>query len=200
MPNKINNLGLNAEHISANLQQYEAARTGFFTLLLPEELNQKILEKVASTFNRLTELPVNPTDAIRLNVVRTTVPGYSLEPLVYSRGNEKIKFAGVPTWKDGSITVDDVIGMDTKAVLLAWKELAYDTKSRKGGRMADYKYDTTLVEYTQDYEIVRTWILKGSWCSDVDDADFDKENDGKRQAGATIQYDRAEMSEADRTV
>ena len=59
--------------------------------------------------------------------------------------------------------------------------------------MADYKKTCTLVEYTQDYEQIRSWTLYGCWISSLSEDDFDKENDGKRQIRATIVYDRAVM-------
>jgi len=193
MVNNDYDVSLSAQHIAANLEKYEAARTGFFVFLVNEALNEKIRDKIINTFGRTAELLANASEAIKLNVVKASVPSFKVNVLEYTRGNEKIKFAGTPEWGDGSITVDDVVGLDTKAILLGWKELAYDTKTRKGGRMKDYKYDCTLIEYTQDYEPLRTWTLYGCWVSEVSDEDFDKENDGKRQLTATIQYDRAEM-------
>ena len=77
---------------------------------------------------------------------------------------------------------------------MAWLQLAYNVHTRKGGRMKDYKKTCTLIEYTQDYEQVRSWTLHGCWISNIDEEGFDKEGDGKRQISATIQYDRAEMN------
>jgi hypothetical protein len=37
----------------------------------------------------------------------------------YKRGNEVVNFAGVPSWEDGEIVVDDVVGLDTKSILMA---------------------------------------------------------------------------------
>jgi hypothetical protein len=90
--------------------------------------------------------------------------------------------------------VDDVVGMDTKSILMAWQALAYNVYTRKGGRMKDYKKTCTLIEYTQDFEQVRSWTLYGCWISDITEEDFNKEQDGKRQITAKIEYDRAEMN------
>ena len=59
--------------------------------------------------------------------------------------------------------------------------------------MKDYKKDCTLVEYTQDFEQVRSWKLYGCWVRNITEGDFDKEQDGKRQVTAEIVYDRAVM-------
>jgi hypothetical protein len=139
------------------------------------------------------KLPALAADILKLNVIKAPVPHFSLGVLEYKRGNETVKFAGTPTFESGSITVDDVVGLDTKSILMAWQALAYNVKTRKGGRMKDYKIDCQLTEYTQDFTVVRTWDLFGCWISKISEGEFDKENDGKRQLTATIEYDRAEM-------
>ena len=60
--------------------------------------------------------------------------------------------------------------------------------------MKDYKKNCTLIEYTQDFEQIRSWTLYGCWVSDIQEGDFDKENDGKRKITAKLEYDRAEMN------
>ena len=100
----------------------------------------------------------------------------------------------MPTFKDGSITVDDVVGLRTKDMLYAWQYLAYNPITRKGGRMKDYKKTCTLIEYTQDYEQIRYWTLYGCFVTGIDEGDFDRESDGKRQMTVSISYDRAIMS------
>jgi len=181
-----------AGHISTNLAYYEAARTGFFTLIVDDIDN--IIKASDSAQNPADRATIeHAQEYLTLNVVKAPVPHFSLTQLEYTRGNEKVKFAGVPTWESGTIVVDDVVGLDTKSILMAWQGLAYDVWTRKGGRMKDYKKDAVLIEYTQDYEEIRSWKLYGCWISDLSEDDFDKENDGKRQVTATIQYDRAEM-------
>ena len=187
--------GLSGQHISTNLANYEAARTGFFSFIV-NDIDGII--RASYSGDRSKELTAadkiaNAQQYLKLNVVKADVPHFSLEPLSYKRGNDTIKFAGTPTWEAGSLVVDDVVGIDTKSILMAWQALAYDVYSRRGGRMKDYKKDCTLVEYTQDFEEVRSWKLYGCWISDLSEDAFDKENDGKRQITATVQYDRAEM-------
>lgn len=76
---------------------------------------------------------------------------------------------------------------------MAWQALAYDVKSRKGGRMKDYKKTCTLAEYTQDYELIRQWKLYGCWVSEISEQNFNRESDEKRSITVKIPYDRAEM-------
>ena len=94
---------------------------------------------------------------------------------------------------DLGIVVDDVVGLRTKDMLYAWQYLAYNPITRKGGRMKDYKKTCTLIEYTQDYEQIRRWTLDGCFVTGIDEADFDRENDGKRQISVEFVFDRATM-------
>lgn len=186
---------LSAYHISTHLNDYEAARTGFFSLIV-SGLN----EIPAATFKG----EGNPTDNetigkqaeeyITLNVVKANVPHFSLTKLTYKRGNDVVHFAGIPEFQSGEITVDDVVGLDTKSILMAWQAQAYNVHTRKGGRMKDYKKTCTLIEYTQDFEQIRSWELQGCWIQDIQEDSFDKGADNNRQIRATIVYDRAIMS------
>jgi len=181
---------LTAEHLAANGYSFaEAARTGFFTFIISDldGIQRPETTDASKTFPTAKE-------AIKLHVIKAPVPHFSLEVLEYRRGNEQVKFAGVPTFDSGSLVVDDVIGPDTKSILVAWHQKAYDPHTRMGGRMKDYKRLCTLAEYSQDYVALREWTLYGCWISELSEDDFDKENDGKRQITATIQYDRAEMT------
>lgn len=191
MPNS-----LNAYHISSDYANYEAARSGFFSLLI-HDIDDRLVTAAFSSMpdgEEKADKIKNAQEGIKLNVVKAPVPHFSIKVEQYRRGNDVVKFAGVPDFKEGSIVVDDVIGIDTKAILMAWQALAYDVKTRKGGRMASYKKNCTLIEYTQDFKQIRNWTLYGCWVSDLTEGDFDKENDGKRQITAKIEYDRAEVS------
>jgi hypothetical protein len=192
---------LNTLHISENLAAYEAARNSFFVFYVdPTQLTNLYSpdfdpDSGEATVEDGTRFDGQiASDALRLNVVKSSVPNFTIEPLEYRRGNDVVKFAGVPTFKDGSITVDDVVGLRTKDMLYAWQYLAYNPITRKGGRMKDYKKTCTLIEYTQDYEQIRYWTLYGCFVTGIDEGEFDRENDGKRQMTVAISYDRAIMS------
>lgn len=196
--NKYN--GNNTVHIAGGLEAFEAARSGFFALIIDaSQLNN--LPKPTYTS---TDLDAVPTDAdlykaedyqevLKLAVTKCDVPSYEVTTFEYRRGNDVVKFAGIPTFKGGSLTVDDYIGIDTKSMLYAWLRLAYDPFTRKGGRMKDYKKNCTLVEYTQDYQVVRQWKLEGCFITSIGEDAFNRESDGKRQMTVDFSYDRAEM-------
>lgn len=198
---------LNTLHISENLAAYEAARNSFFVFYVdPTQLTNLYSPDFdpdsgeAKVEDGTLFDGQMASDAIRLNVVKSSVPNFTIEPLEYRRGNDVVKFAGVPTFSAGSITVDDVVGLRTKDMLYAWQYLAYNPITRKGGRMKDYKKTCTLIEYTQDYEQIRYWTLYGCFITSIDEDGFDRENDGKRQMTVSISYDRAIMSIDGKTV
>ena len=125
--------------------------------------------------------------------MKASVPNFKVETHSYRRGNDVIKFASTPTFEDGSITIDDVVGLHVKDILYSWLYLAYDPHTRKGGRMKDYKKTCTLLEYTQDYQLIRYWTLEGCFIKGIDEGDFDRENDDVRQLTVSISFDRAMM-------
>ena len=191
---------LNTKHISTNLANYEAARNAFFTLdidfripgtdvvnlLKPDYTGDPAAAKDSDYLDS-----VKAGESVRLNVTKAPVPHFSIGTEEFRRGNDVVKFATVPTWDAGSIEVDDLVGLRTKDILMSWQYLAYNPNTRLGGRMRDYKKTCTLMEYTQDYELIRTWTLEGCFITKLTESDFDRENDGKRKITAEISYDRA---------
>jgi hypothetical protein len=186
---------LSAQHISTNLANYEAARSGFFSLIVNDIDNLVSAaytgDPAAATAN--DKIGAQAQETLKLNVVGAPVPHFKVNTLSYKRGNDTVNFAGTPEFNSGTITVDDVVGLDTKSILMAWQALTYNVHTRKGGRMKDYKKNATLIEYTQDFEQVRSWTIYGCFITDLQEDDFNKEQDGKRQIKASIIYDRAVM-------
>jgi len=193
--------GLSAKHISTNLANYEAARTGFFTLLVDfsqasdgnSQISKLIKANQGAGENDIFDNE-SAKEILKLNVVTAPVPHFSVKVEEFKRGNDTVRFAGTPTFEAGSIKVDDFIGVKTKDILMAWQGLTYNVHTRKGGRMKDYKKTATLIEYTQDFAEVRSWTLYGCWISKISESEFDKSNDGMRQITAEIQYDYAYLN------
>lgn len=186
---------LSAKHISTNLANYEAARTGFFSLIV-DDIDNIIKASYSGERDAASDSDkiARAQEILKLNVVEAPVPHFNITKGEYKRGNDTVTFALTPEFQSGTITVDDVVGLDTKSILMAWQALAYNVYTRKGGRMKDYKKNATLIEYTQDFEQVRSWTIYGCWVSEVSEDNFNKGSDGKRQVKAKIEYDRAEMN------
>ena len=133
----------------------------------------------------------NADDVIKISVNRATVPHFTQSPIQVKRGNNTMKFAGVPEFGSGSIDLNDYIGAGTKDVLLAWQNKSYDVRTEKVGLASDYKKDAYLLEYTPDYQLVRTWKLMGCWISGLSEGEYSHDSADKHIISATIEYDKA---------
>lgn len=134
---------------------------------------------------------------IRLSVSKAPIPHFSQNAITVRRGNNELKYAGVPTFSNGQISVVDYIGAATKEVLMAWQNLSYNVNTEKVGLVEDYKKDCYLMEYSPDQQLVRKWILKGCWISSISEGDYDSESNDKKMITATIEYDMAKIDYSD---
>ncbi len=168
---------------------WEPQRSNNFELIV----NVGTLNRAGSLGNE-TNAPIDgkyAQEVLRISVVSAPIPHFTQSVIEVRRGNSSIKAAGIPTFGEGTIVVNDFIGADTKAILMAWQNLSYNVRTEKVGLMADYKKDATLVEYTPDYQAVRKWHLYGCWVSGLSETEYSNEGNDKKQITCTIQYDRA---------
>lgn len=208
---------LGTYHISSDLQNYETARSNFFTLIV-EDIDDLLYPEFSYSEENPNSQYVTGTSkgkrsaqqVLKLSINKAFVPHFSLGKITIQRGNSVVNFADTPTW-DGNKTLEfqDFVGLETKTVLMAWQALAYDVMSDTQGRAGDYsitqdgrnvrrkgyKKNCTLVEYTPDFQVVRYWTLIGCWISSLQESDFDVTTGGNggRQITCTFEYDRAEM-------
>ena len=211
--NDTNKLG--TYHISSDLQNYESARSNFFSLLI-EDFDDLLYPEFSNTGENANNEYVTGTkfgkrsgqEVIKLSINKMFAPHFSMNPIEIRRGNSIEKFADNPTWDSGTIECQDFIGLETKNVLMAWQALAYDVVSDTQGRAADwvdnegvkhrgYKRKCTLVEYTPDFQQVRYWDLIGCWISAITENPFEVDGSGARSLTCTLQYDRAIMHQPD---
>lgn len=137
----------------------------------------------------------NAQEMLRLSVTKAFVPHFTQEVVNIKRGNSTLKYAGVPSFPEGSIDFNDYIGADVKSILKAWQNLSYNVRTEKVGSLdvTNYKKDCYLIEYTPDYRKVRTWRLYGCWISSLSEGEYTADSGDKHQISCTIQYDRAEI-------
>jgi hypothetical protein len=181
-------------HLAANPNLYEIQRSNNFELLVTG------LEGIIRAGMNGTESSAkidNAQELLRLSVVSSTVPHFTQAAIEVKRGNNSIKFAGVPTFTAGTIVINDYIGANSKEVLMAWQNLSYNVLTEKVGLASDYKKDCYLVEYTPDFQKVRQWKMHGCWISELSETDFNNENNEKKQVTCKIEYDRAELDMSD---
>ena len=171
-------------YLAENPELYEIQRTNNFTFYT-SGLSRKI--KVEGDLYAT----LDADDIIELSVSKSSVPHFSQQAIQVKRGNNTVKFAGVPEFKSGSITVNDYVGANTKEILMAWQQKSYNVDTEKVGLAKDYKIDAYLIEYTPDYQIVRTWKLVGCWISEISEDEFNHETNDKHTIQVTIEFDKA---------
>ena len=186
------NESLSAYHLSSNPgNTYEPGRGNFFELIV-DGLGDLLRAGVDRNLAEESDFIDNAQEVVRLTVSQVNVPHFDQDVITIRRGNSVSKYAGAPTFNEGSLIVDDLIGADSKSVLEAWQRLSYDVTTDKGGRAINYKKNATLIEYTADWKQVRYWELIGCWISGLSEDAYNKESTGDlRKVSATIQYDRA---------
>ena len=181
---------LGTYHLADNPQLYEPARTNNFEFIvtgIDKLLYAGLNEENASESDYIT----TGQETIRMAVVSSSVPHFELGVIDIKRGNNTMHAAGVPTFSEHTLVLNDFIGARTKSVLLAWQALAYDVQTEKVHRMSKYKKDCTLVEYSPDGEMIRYWEMKGCWISALSEGEFSNETNDKKTVTATVIYDRA---------
>ena len=176
--------------LADNPKLYEIQRRNNFEFLVPDISN---ILRAGATGTENNAYIRNAKEVLRVSVVSAPIPHFSQNPIEIRRGNSLIKAAGVPTFTNGTLVVNDFIGADTKAVMMAWQNLSYNVRTEKVGLMSDYKKIAWLTEYTPDYQVVRKWKLYGCWISSLTESDYNMDSNDKGTISATIEYDKAEI-------
>lgn len=192
--NKASDMAHGTYLLANNPALYEPQRTNNFEFVCTDLDN---IVRAGANGDEENARIANAQEILRIGVASASVPHFTQGVIEIRKGNSVIKAAGVPTFPSGSLVVDDFIGAGTKDVLMAWQHLSYNAITEKVGLMGDYKKDCYLIEYTPDWQEVRRWKLRGCWISGLTEGEFNKEEEGRKQVTATIEYDSAipDMSE-----
>lgn len=187
----VNNTGIGTYHLAGNPELYEPSRNNAFEFLvtgIDKLLSAGVLKEEATKDDYFS----NIQDVIKLSVAESSVPHFDLDVIEVKRGNSTMKFAGTPTFSEGTLKCNDYVGARTKDILLAWQALAYDVANDVVALAGNYKKDCQLVEYAPDYSrVVRKWTLKGCWVKSLSEGSFTHDSQDKRSIDVTIVYDRA---------
>ena len=186
------NDALSTFHISdlESHRKWQPGKGNFFELTvldIDSLLRPGIEEENAGEGDYIT----NGAEVLKLTVKSFKIPTFEVDDLKITKGNSTVHYAGTPTFQSGSITIDDMVGPESKAVLEAWHNLCYNVLTDKGGRAINYKKDCVVTEYTSDHVKVRAWKLIGTFPTTIDEDDYDKESGDIRHITATLIYDRA---------
>lgn len=176
--------GVGIQYLATNPKHYEIQRSNNFMFYVDLDGVEVKNSDYAST---------NGTSVIQVACSKAFVPHFKQDVITIKRGNNAIKFAGAASFDSGSIDVRDYIGSGAKDLLMAWQRLSYDVATEKVGLTTDYKKDAFLLEYTPDYQLVRSWKLHGCWISAISEGEYSHESNDARAVQVTIEYDWAEV-------
>lgn len=187
---------LGTYYLTDNPKHYEIQRGNNFVFYV-EGLN-KLLGNTDYSLQTANKYAYeNAEDVVKISVNKASVPHFTQSVIQVKRGNNTMKFAGVPEFSAGSVELNDYIGAGTKDILYAWQQKSYNVHTEKVGLVTDYKKDAYLLEYTPDYQLVRTWKLFGCWISSLSEGEFSHDSAEKHTISATIEYDKAWIDTSD---
>ena len=188
---QVNGTNISTYHLTSDPALYEPSRNNTFEFLCTNFGKLLAAGKTDDTASDADYIG-DVQEVIKLSVAEASIPHFDLSVVEVKRGNSTMKFAGTPTFSEGSIKCNDYVGARTKDLLLAWQALAYNVSADVVELAGNYKHDCTLVEYAPDYSrVVRKWTLKGCWVKSLSEGSFSHDNHDNRTVDVTIVYDRA---------
>lgn len=125
-------------------------------------------------------------DYLNSSLQTITSPTKNIGQIAIDFFNTQVKFAGKPTYSDANITLNTLIGIQTKNILSAWSDMCLNDSTLAGGWARSdgtieswpslkkgtansvfphigYKVDGVLLECARDGTIVNQWEYIGMW-------------------------------------
>ena len=115
---------------------------------------------------------------IRLSCTEAKIPELSVASVDLRHGNEKIKVAGSPDFKDISIKVYDTIGMDMVGLLQEWFHRIFNPVTHTMGLVTTYKTSARLYLYSPDATVIRKWEVFGVFPTNLSFGELSYDNSG----------------------
>lgn len=172
-------------HLASNPASYQPVRQNNYRFIVQG------LDNLVRVGNDETDIITNAQEVLDFSVISFDAPHFTQDDITVSRGNSKIYYAGVPTFSEGSLKINDFAGADGKSILEAWQNLSYNVIDDTIQSSDKYKIDATILEYLPDNTLVRYWELKGCWVKGITEDGYDSESGSKKTVTATIRFDRA---------
>lgn len=136
------------------------------------------------------QMLANSSDLI-LSLRQAFTPAEDISDIRIAYGNGSTRFAGVPSYNDGTIIWNDFYDKDIEYVLKLWQRAAYDPETGAVGDASNYKRTAYLTMYSPSGRVARRWKLFGVWIRAVNGDDMSNENATARGLSAVISYDYA---------
>ena len=134
----------------------------------------------------------NMSDDLVLSIKNGFTPKENISVLTVPYGNSEVKFAGRPTYDEGSIIWNDYYDKDIELLLKAWQMAAFNPQN---GDAKNYKLEAIMTMYSPGYTVARRWLIHGCWLASVNGDDMGNENNSIRTLSAQFVYDWAQRME-----
>lgn len=137
----------------------------------------------------------NMSDDLVLSIKDGFTPQEKISVLPVPYGNSEVKFAGRPTYDEGSIRWNDYYDKDIELLLKAWQMAAFNPQNGAVGDAKNYKLEAIMTMYSPGYTVARRWLIHGCWLAAVNGDDMGNENNSIRTLSAQFVYDWAQRME-----
>lgn len=166
---------------------YEPQRTNNFELHIyfPDDDEKKL-----HTIDNWTEIDSSTAENILiLSTVSVSGLGTTSSTIEVAHFNTRIKFAGIPSYNDLTVSFYDFIGKSTERILAAWYGQVQNAKSQIVGRKSVYGKQALLVETAPDGSLARAWQIFGMFPTNFSLGDYSAETNETRKINLTLNCD-----------
>lgn len=141
------------------------------------------------------------SEALAIDILNTSRPSVSTDPIDLHRLNEKFYFASKPNWDPiDCIFYDYDKGKNSAGqILYSWFTSIYNPLTGGMGYAIVYKTNATLVMLGPDGKIIEVWDLFGAFPESINWQDLSYDGTDAQQVQASIRFDYAVL-QADSSV
>lgn len=225
---KLNKLGITSYEHKDRAYEPQTQNTFTFQFLFDKGQVEYIRRRTeAATGSVLTgkkEIPKGAAGLAKINeylnasLQSVSSPTKNVGSIIIDFFNTQVKFAGKPTYSDANITLNTLIGIQTKNILAAWSDMCQEEQGLAGGWARSdgtitsytqaqamdeqtlfshigYKVDGILLECARDGSIVNQWDYIGMWLKSFTPGSFTMSGaNSPSQISGTISVDLIRQS------
>lgn len=119
----------------------------------------------------------NANNVLSLSLASFSLPKENSNIVEVPFLNDKRKFAGMTTFDDLQVVINDYVDRPTAEILYRWRYLVKDPITGKMGNKASYAKTGRAVKYSPQGDLDREYTLEGIWPSAMDGGEIDMSND-----------------------
>jgi hypothetical protein len=149
------------------------------------------LQRANNALLYIVNLDGNANNLVTLSLASFPLPKESNGIIEVPFLNEKRKFAGLTTYDDLAIVLNDYVDKETARLLYQWRYLVKDPVTGKIGNKAQYAKTGRMVKYGPDGQSDREYELQGIWPSALDGGEIDFSSEDGVKLNMTLTIDKA---------